>query len=214
VQGSGAQGPFWQGRWWRGMIAGMEAAEKRRWYCPTPGWLVPASLAVTGLLFLSERWRWFSFNAHKGWTVLMAVAGVGVVLLAMLLWSLAALVFRWRFQFGIRTLLVLVVAVALPSSWLAVEMQAAKRQREAVTEILNTGGLVIFSDDAWLRIQRTGSNYDVKKTRTVPDWQCRLFDYDLLSDAEIVAMGPNATDSDVKCISRKRCQEPFAGRKQ
>ncbi len=74
---------------------------KGRWYRPTPAWLVLGSLAVTGLLFLSERWQWFPFNAHKGWTVLIAVAGVGVVLAVMLavmlLWWLVALVFRGRF---------------------------------------------------------------------------------------------------------------------
>ena len=114
---------------------GMETPEKRRWFRPTPGWLVLGSLAATGLLFLSERWRWFWFNEHKGWTVLVAVAAVGAVLLAMLLWLLVALVFRWRFQFGIRTLLVMVVAVALPCSWLSWEMQKARQQREAIAEI-------------------------------------------------------------------------------
>ena len=105
-----ARALFWQGLWRRGILAGMDAPEKRRWYCPTPGWLVLGSLAVTGLLFVSERGRWFPFNEHKGWTVLLAVAAVGVVLVVMLLWLLVALIFRWRFQFGIRTLLVLVVA--------------------------------------------------------------------------------------------------------
>ena len=109
-----------------------------------PAWLVFGSLAVTGLLFLSERWRWFPFNEHKGWTVLVAVAGVGVVLLAMLLWWLVALVFRWRFQFGIRTLLVLTVAVALPCSWVATEIREAKRHDEAVYLITKLGGSVLF----------------------------------------------------------------------
>ena len=59
---------------------------------------------MTGVLFLSERFQWFGFNSHKGWTVLIAVAGVGVVLAFMLLWWLAALVFRWQFQFSIRSL--------------------------------------------------------------------------------------------------------------
>jgi len=36
---------------------------------------------------------------HKGYAVLTAVAGVGVLLLAMLLWWVSALLFRWRFQF-------------------------------------------------------------------------------------------------------------------
>ena len=75
----------------RGILAGMEGPNpQRRWYCPTPTWLVYASLLVTGILFLSERWRWFPFNAHKGWTVLVAVAGVGAVLMVMLLCFLVA----------------------------------------------------------------------------------------------------------------------------
>ena len=56
---------------------GMDAPEKRRWYCPTPAWLVLGSLAVEGLLWLSERYTWFWFNEKKGWTVLIAVAERG-----------------------------------------------------------------------------------------------------------------------------------------
>jgi hypothetical protein len=122
----------------------MDTPEKRRWYRPTPGWLVFGSLAVTGFLFLSEKWRWFSFNEHKGWTVLIAVAAVGVVLAVMLLWWLAALVFRWRFQFSIRTLLVLTVAVAVPCRWLAVDMKKASGQKEVAAEIMKLGGYVLY----------------------------------------------------------------------
>ena len=57
----------------------------------------------------------------------IAVAGVGAFFVPMLLWFLAALVFRLRFQFGILSLLVLVVAVALPFSWLATEMRGTRR---------------------------------------------------------------------------------------
>lgn len=112
----------------------------RRWLCPTPGWLVLALLVVECLLWLSERFQWLPFNHHKGWTVLIAVAVVGVVFLAMLLWFIVALVFRWRFQFSLRSLLVLVVVVAIPCSWMAVEMKAAKRQKEAVEAILKMKG--------------------------------------------------------------------------
>ena len=121
---------------------GMDTPGKRRRFFPTPAWLVLGSLAATGLLFLSERWRWFPFNAHKGWTVLIAVAAVGVVLASMLLWWLVALVFRSRFQFGIRTLLVLVVAVALPFSWLAVEMKKAREQGAAIAAIGKLDGRI------------------------------------------------------------------------
>ena len=51
-------------------------------------WLL---LAVEGLLWLSERFHWFAFNQHKGYAVLIAVAGVAVFLLLMRLWFLAGL---------------------------------------------------------------------------------------------------------------------------
>jgi hypothetical protein len=86
----------------------------RRRFRPTPAWLIVGSLVVEGLLWLSERYTWFWFNEKKGWTVLIAVAAVGVAMLVMLLWFIASLVCRWRFQFSIRSLLVLVLAVAIP----------------------------------------------------------------------------------------------------
>ena len=109
---------------------GMDAPEKRRWNCPTPGWLVLGSLAATGLIWLSNWLGWPAW--HKGYAVLAAVAGVGVVLAVMLLWWLVALVFRWRFQFSIRSLLVLTLAVALPCSWFAVE---ASEEHDAIAII-------------------------------------------------------------------------------
>ncbi len=122
---------------------------KHRWFCPAPSWLVYGSILATGLLFLSERWQWFPFNAHKGWTVLVAVAGVGAVLAVMLAWWVVALVFRRRFQFGIRTLLVLVVAVALPSSWLAVCIQQARRQAAAVVVMRDEFHAGVAFDTDW-----------------------------------------------------------------
>ena len=68
---------------------------------------------MEGLLWLSERLPWFPFNHHKGWTVLIAVAVVGGAMLVMLLWFIASLLFQWRFQFSIWSLLVLTVAVAV-----------------------------------------------------------------------------------------------------
>jgi glucan phosphoethanolaminetransferase (alkaline phosphatase superfamily) len=84
---------------------------KPRSLYPTPGWLVILSLAVTSILFLSERFEWFPFSSHKGWTVLIAVASVGVVLVLVFLWLIIALLFRCQFQFSIRTLLVPTVAM-------------------------------------------------------------------------------------------------------
>ena len=115
-----------------------------RWFYPKSWWLVPGLLATTGILFLSERFRWFPFNQHKGYAVLIAVASVSVFLLLMSFWFAIALLFRWRFQFSLRSLLALVVVVALPCSWLAVEMRAARQQREAVQGITNLQGNVAY----------------------------------------------------------------------
>jgi len=46
------------------------------------------------------------------------------------------------FQFSIRSLLVLVITVAVPCSWLAVEMQQAITQKEAVEGLAEQGGFV------------------------------------------------------------------------
>ena len=113
----------------------MADARKSRWFHRTPDWSIFGLLAVEGLLWLSERYLWFSFNERKGWTVLIALAVVGVAMLIMLLWFAVSLLFRRRFQFSIRLLLVLTVAVALPFSWLSWEMQKTREQKEAVDAI-------------------------------------------------------------------------------
>ena len=134
----------------------------RRRFCPTPGWLVLGLVVVEGLLWLSERFQWFAFNEKKGWTVLIAVASVGAAILLTLLWLVVALVFHWRFQFSLRSLLVLTVAVAIACSWMAVEMKKAREQREVVEEIVKGGGYAGYDYDmnsppwvkgtVWLRV--------------------------------------------------------------
>ena len=116
-----------------------------------PDRCVVALLALEGFLLLSAWFRWFPFNEHKGWTVLIAVASVGATLLLMFLWFLAALVFRLRFQFSILALLLLVVVVAVPCSWLATEMKAAREQRVVVEWIEQLGrrGSMIMSSMHW-----------------------------------------------------------------
>lgn len=50
---------------------------------------------------------------------------------------------RW-FQFRLRTLLIAVLVLSLPLSWLAVRMDRARRQREAVEAIRALGGQVVY----------------------------------------------------------------------
>ncbi len=119
-------------------------ASKLRWYHLTPDRLLLALLPIIGLLFLSERFCWFAFNEHKNWTVLIAVAVVGVALLLMFLWFGVSLVSRLRFQFSTRSMLVFVAVVAVVCSWFAVKMQQARRQREVVVAVEKDGGYVAY----------------------------------------------------------------------
>jgi len=125
----------------------MAGIPKPRWFHVTPDRVILGLLIVEGLLWLSNRLGWPAWQ--KGYAVLTAVAAVGVAFLAMGLWLAAALVFHLRFQFSIRSLLVLAVVVALPCSWLAVEMQQAERQREAVVAIEKRSGTVMWDDEEW-----------------------------------------------------------------
>jgi hypothetical protein len=111
---------------------------KRNWFCPTPGWLVLGLLIVELLLFLIERFC----LVPKGWPVLIAIVGIAVVVLLTSLWFAVALIFRRRFQYSLRLLAAFVVVVALPFSWLAVQMRNANSQRRTVGEIGRLGGVV------------------------------------------------------------------------
>ena len=101
-------------------------------------------LAIEVMLFLSDHFRWLPFNEKKGYTVLAAVAAVGLALLAMLFAFIIALVFRWRFQFGLRSLLILVLATAVSCSWLAVEVERAERQRGALQALKKYPNIIRF----------------------------------------------------------------------
>ena len=118
----------------------------------TPGRVVLGMLAVEGFLILSERFQWFAFNQHKGYTMLIAVAAVAAIMLLTSFWFLLSLIFKWRFQFSIRSLLVLMVVVAVACSWLAAARKRAREQREAVEVITKAGGWVFYDyqvDASW-----------------------------------------------------------------
>ncbi len=122
----------------------ISAKPKRPWYHLTPDRFFVGLLAVQVFLLLSEHFQWFAFNEKKGWTVLIAVGVVGLAVFLMLIWGLAFLLLRQRFQFSFRSLLVFVLALSVPLAWLAMELQKARRQRAAVERILETGGDVMY----------------------------------------------------------------------
>ena len=135
-----------------------------RWYCLTPDRFVVGLLVMEVCLLLSAWFQWFPVNRHKGWTVLIAVMAVGLGFLVMFLWFLAALLFRRQFQFSLRSLLLLVVVVAIPCSWLATEMRAARKQRGAVEAVWKAAGSVIYDCpspiDPWHRPAASGDPYE------------------------------------------------------
>ncbi len=116
----------------------MAEIPKPRWYRLTPDRLVLLLVVIEGLLWLSDRLG--SPGWHKGYAALKAVASVGVAMLLMLLWFAVSLIFRWRFQFSIRSLLVLVVVVAIPCSWMAAEKKKAMEQKAIVAAIRAAAG--------------------------------------------------------------------------
>ncbi len=126
-----------------GYIIGMaDALPKRGWFRLAPHHCLATLLAVEGLLWLSNRLGWPPW--HKGYAVLTAVAAVAAMMVLMLLWFVAAVLFRWRFQFSTRSLLGLTVAVALAFGWLSWEMEKAKEQREAVEAIGETRLRIVY----------------------------------------------------------------------
>ncbi|MHB1035666.1 MAG: leucine-rich repeat domain-containing protein [Pirellulales bacterium] len=84
-----------------------------RWFHLTPGKFLVGLLAVDGYLLLARQ------------PGRMAVATLAVGMLFMLFWFITARIYGWRFQFSLRSLFALVVAVAIPFSWRAVEIKRA-----------------------------------------------------------------------------------------
>ena len=168
-------------------MASMTATDRhtRRFHL-TPGHCLLALLAVEFLLFLSQWFRWLP----KGWPVLIAVAAVGVVMLGMFVWFGVALVFRRRFQFSLRSLLVLVVVVALPCSWMAVEMKKARQQKAAAERINSLGG--------WI-----GYYYDPKDPFAVlanpcPAWLCSSLGETFFGD--VTYANVEGIDAELECL--------------
>jgi hypothetical protein len=126
-----------------------EMTQRQRPLLPSKlSWLIVAILMFNAVLFVSQRFKWFSFNVHKGWTVLIALTCTGIFLGLFALWLTAVLLLRWEFRVSIRSLLTLFVVGAIPLGWLAAEMKAARRQMDAIN---------------WIGIEHGGYAYD---------WQC------------------------------------------
>jgi hypothetical protein len=148
----------------------------RRWFHLTPARFFVGLLGVQVLLLLSERLQWFAFNEQKGWTVLIAVGLVCVVVVVALIWGLVCLCLRRRFQFGFRSLLLFMVAVSMPLGWFAWEMQKARKQREVVEAIWEAGGHVMHDYEP-------GDPFADPQECHVPMWLLNSLGQDFFCDA-------------------------------
>ncbi len=160
----------------------------RRRFRLTPGHLLVGLFLLDGFLWLSEHFRWFAFDEHKGWTVLIAAASVGAAMLLMFLWFAVSLLFRWSFQFSLRSLLFLAVVVAVPCSWLAAEIKQAEKQRSAKTAFRRFAGIIAYD------YERTGPQRKPPR----PDWLRRLLGEDFFADIEFVCLGADDSFTDVE----------------
>jgi hypothetical protein len=152
------------------------------WYHLTPARFFTGLLAAQIFLLLSERFQWFPFNTHKGWTVLIAVGVVGLAVVVVLLWGLICLLFRRRFQFSFRSLLVFLVGVSIPLGWLAMQMQKARRQGEAVEAIKGAGGFVFYDYD----FDENGNWIRGAADPATPPWLRRLLGDDFFCEVVTV----------------------------
>ena len=116
----------------------------RRYGFQVTDWFVVGLLAIEALLFTSERFGWFGFGDKKGWPVLIATGMLGLAILLLLLWLIASLLFWRRFQFSLKAVLLLVLAVAVPCGWLVFQRDKAARQRAAIRAIRDAGMTVYY----------------------------------------------------------------------
>ena len=155
-----------------------------RWFHLAPDHVIIGLLLVEGLLWLSDRLGWPAW--HKGYSVLAAVATVPLALFFLALWFALALILHRRFQFYLRTLLVLVIVVILPCSWLSVTMREAERQRTAVTAFAKLNRLAVWSDDA----------------PTQPDWLRKLLGANFFDSIALLRLERTAvTDAELGCVT-------------
>ena len=156
---------------------------KPRWFHITPARLLVVLLAVEGILLLSQHWM------PKGYAVLIAITSIGITMVLMLIWWLFALCFHWRFQFSLRSLLVATVAVAIPCSWMAVEMKRAREQREAVEAIRKVGRSVSYDHQYNLPMSNPYATYISGAKPPGPGWLRNILGDDFF--ATVISVNPS-----------------------
>jgi len=109
-----------------------DAVAKPRWYHVTPDRFLIGLLVGVLLLLAADRLELLGLTRSSGWNVLLAAAVVCLGMLVGLIWFVASLLLKRRFQFGLKALMVLTAIVAIMCSWFAVKKRQSNRQKAAV----------------------------------------------------------------------------------
>ena len=178
-----------------------------RWFHLTPGRLVLLLLVAEALFFLSNWLGWPAW--HKGYAVLTCVAAVGVTIVALGLWFAVATISRLRFQFSIRSLLLMVGVIAIPSSWMTVEVKIAAQQSEAGAIIRKFNGCVSYDYEikAWSEAAEQNdpafqAGLPIKAEPSGPVWLRGLLGDDFFNDVVDAELRYDAHVQLLKCFPR------------
>jgi hypothetical protein len=102
---------------------------------------------------------------------------------------------RRRFQFSVRTLLVVVTIACAAFGWLGVKIRQAHHQRSVVRTIWAQGGNVHydteFVDGEWRETN------DIALTMSAEKFLQSILVYDLFKTATLIALSDSATDDDL-----------------
>ena len=107
---------------------------------------------------------------------------------------------RWL-QFRVRSLLIMVAILAIPCSWLAVNLWRAERQTRAVDAIVASGGSVVYDyeDES-----RTGPD--------APQWLVSLFGKDTFASVVTASVAPDADVEGLKGLRELDAHSSWADR--
>lgn len=172
------------------------SSTKRKWraFRPTPDRLVVALLAAVCLLWLADRFEWFGLEHYKGWPVLIAFAAIVTTALLLALWWIASLLFGWRFQFGICTLVMLLVIVSLAGKWFVDLRASAREQREVVASVRQLDRYYGLARYDW---QFVAGNYNSTASGpSAPQWLVHLLGIDFFSQVYSLSLNRSWADDD------------------
>jgi hypothetical protein len=174
----------------------------------TPGLCLAILATAEVFLVLAERFRWYEYNHWPGWTTSIMAAAAAATIVFLLLWFVVNAFRRRPFQFGLRTLLLAVFCVAIPSARWPSDLKRARecndlieRLKVAHAEILGenyeVNGLGVIRDTPALGILGFDMTYpDVTEISMVRDrnGEPPLYDFRVLPRLESLTLHGSRVD--------------------